>query len=94
MAPNLAVSQHDLIRYMISAGTLTTAQMTAVAGCSERSVKLIRSNLRHFNSTKAFRSAPEQCFDSFLEWCIDVVGGKQNSARGHFRHAGITVEQF
>jgi transposase len=53
MAPNLAVSQHDLIRGMISAGTLTTAQMATVAGCSERSIKAIRSNLRHFNSTKA-----------------------------------------
>ena len=53
MAPNLAASQHDLIRDMISAGTLTTAQMAVVAGCSERSIKAIRSNLRYFNSTRA-----------------------------------------
>ncbi|RYO29315.1 hypothetical protein AA0113_g12065 [Alternaria arborescens] len=43
---------------------------------------------------RAFEDAPEQGFDSFLEWCIDAVGGKQDSARGHFRHAGITVEEF
>lgn len=42
----------------------------------------------------AFEDAPEQGFDAFLEWCVDMVGGKQASARGHFRHAGITVEEF
>jgi transposase len=26
-----------------------------------------------------------QVFDHFLEWCIEVVGRKQNSAKGHFR---------
>jgi transposase len=39
----------------------------------------------------SFESTPEQGFDAFLEWCVDVVGGKKESARGHFRHAGITV---
>jgi transposase len=53
MAPNLAALQHGLIRDIISAETLTTTQMAAVAGCSKRSIKAIRSNLRHFNSTKA-----------------------------------------
>jgi transposase len=38
---------------MILDGTLTAAQMATVAGCSKRSVKAIRSNLRHFHSTKA-----------------------------------------
>lgn len=42
----------------------------------------------------AFEDAPEQGFNTFLEWCVDMVGGKQASARGHFRHAGITVEEF
>ena len=42
----------------------------------------------------AYEEAPEQGFGAFLEWCIDMVGGKQDSARGHFRHAGITVEDF
>jgi transposase len=35
---------------------------------------------------------PDQGFDCFLEWCIDVVGARKGSARGHFRHAGVTVE--
>jgi transposase len=39
-----------------------------------------------------YQEAPEQRFDVFLEWCIDIVGARQDSARGHFRHAGITVE--
>jgi transposase len=29
----------------------------------------------------AFEEAPEQGFDSLLEWPIDVVGGRQDSAR-------------
>jgi len=35
---------------------------------------------------------PAQGSYRFLEWCIDVVGGKKNSASGHFRNAGVTVE--
>jgi transposase len=53
MAPHLATSQHHLIRDMILDGTLTAAQMATAAGCSKRSVKAIRSNLRHFHATKA-----------------------------------------
>jgi hypothetical protein len=30
----------------------------------------------------------------FLEWCIDVVGGKKDSAQGHIRHAGLTIEEL
>ena len=30
----------------------------------------------------------------FLEWRIDVVGGKKGSAQGHFRHAGLTIEEL
>jgi hypothetical protein len=53
MAPNLAASQHDCIRDMILDETLTTAQMATDAGCSERSIKAIKSDLRHFSSTRA-----------------------------------------
>ncbi|RYN15552.1 hypothetical protein AA0115_g12996 [Alternaria tenuissima] len=53
MAPNLAASQHDLIRDMILDNSLTTPQMADVAGCSERSIRHIRSNLRCFGTTKA-----------------------------------------
>jgi hypothetical protein len=53
MAPNLAPSQHDLIRDMILHQKLTTREMADAAGCSERSIKAIRSNLRYFGSTKA-----------------------------------------
>jgi transposase len=42
----------------------------------------------------AFEDSPEQDFAGFLEWCIDVVGDKKSSAQGHFRHAGITVEEL
>ena len=36
-----------------------------------------------------YEENPQQGFDTFLKWCIDVVGRKKNSARGHFRHAGM-----
>jgi transposase len=41
-----------------------------------------------------YKENPEQGFDSFLEWCIDVVGSKKTSARGHFRHAGLIIEEL
>ncbi len=41
-----------------------------------------------------YEENPQQGFDTFLEWCIDVVGGKKDSARGHFRHAGMTIEEL
>jgi hypothetical protein len=53
MALNLAASQHHLIRDMILDRTLTTTQIATNAGCSERSIKAIKSNLAHFNSTRA-----------------------------------------
>jgi transposase len=53
MAPDLAPSQHDLIRDMILHQTLTTREMADAAGCSERCIKAIRSNLHYFGTTKA-----------------------------------------
>jgi len=29
----------------------------------------------------------------FLEWCVDVVGTREDSTKGHFRHAGLTIEE-
>jgi hypothetical protein len=31
-------------------------------------------------------------FESFLEWCVQVVGERESSAKGHFMHSGVTVE--
>jgi transposase len=53
MAPHLAASQHNMICDMILSNSLTIAQMADAAGCSERSIRAIRSNLRCFGSTKA-----------------------------------------
>jgi transposase len=33
-------------------------------------------------------------FKDFLEWCVDVVGSRGDSAKGHFRHAGVVVEDY
>lgn len=43
---------------------------------------------------KSYEENPEQGFDNFLEWCINVVGAKEQSAEVHFRHAGLTIEEI
>ncbi len=53
MAPRLAASRHQLIGDMILDGTLKQADIAKVGGCSERSVRAITSNLRHFGATRA-----------------------------------------
>ena len=47
MAPNLTPSQLKLIRDMILDQKLTTREKADAAGCSERSIKAKRSNLRY-----------------------------------------------
>jgi transposase len=34
-----------------------------------------------------------QSFKDFLEWSLDVVGARRSSAEGHFRHAGVELEE-
>lgn len=34
----------------------------------------------------------DQGVDVFLEWCVNMVGAKEESAQGHFRHAGLKIE--
>lgn len=41
-----------------------------------------------------YKADPGQGFDSFWEWCVDTVGGNKRSARGHFKHAGLNVEDL
>ena len=43
---------------------------------------------------QSYKECLDQGFDSFLEWCIDVVGGNRHSAQGHFRHRGLTIEEL
>lgn len=40
----------------------------------------------------SYQNVPDQGFDTFLRWCLSMVGSKKQSAEGHFRHAGILVE--
>lgn len=53
MAPNLTVSQHAELEHIIRSRSLTDRQIAEVVGCSERAVRRIRSNLRHFQTTRA-----------------------------------------
>jgi transposase len=41
-----------------------------------------------------YEDNPHQNFTAFLEWCVSVVGDRERSAKGHFRHAGVNVEEF
>jgi transposase len=53
MPCNLAASQHALIRDMVLSKSLKGKQMATIAGCSDRTIHAIASNLRYFDSTKA-----------------------------------------
>lgn len=37
---------------------------------------------------------PDRGFDTFLDWCVDVVGAREQSAKDHFRHAGLTIDNI
>lgn len=57
MAPNLAVSTHNLIRdILLSESFKKDALMAGVARYDPRSIKYIRSNLRYYGTTKAPRN--------------------------------------
>jgi hypothetical protein len=57
--PNLAASQYDLTRDLILYKRLSTAQTADVAKCSKHSIKLIRSNLHYFGTTKLLETMAE-----------------------------------
>lgn len=41
-----------------------------------------------------YKDEPEQDFGAFLERCVNTVGARKRSARGHFRHAGVTIHEI
>jgi hypothetical protein len=45
-------------------------------------------------SWSIYEEDPAQGFNVFLEWCVDQVGSKEQSARGHFRHSGWTIDEI
>jgi hypothetical protein len=53
MAPNLARSQHDLIRDMILDESLTQVKIANVASYSDRTIRNIDTNMRLFGNTRA-----------------------------------------
>lgn len=40
-----------------------------------------------------YEEHPEQGFQSFLEWCLSVVGADADNAKGRFRHSGWTFKE-
>lgn len=53
MAPNLAKSTLMLIRDIVSSDELSNSEMAKAAGCRERAIARIRSNLRLHGRVKA-----------------------------------------
>jgi transposase len=53
------------------------------------------AELKNFllNVTGLLWSYPDQGFDAFLTWCIAIIRAKEESAKGHFRHAGLKIEE-
>ncbi|KAF4209653.1 hypothetical protein CNMCM5878_005039 [Aspergillus fumigatiaffinis] len=43
---------------------------------------------------QVYEDNPDQGFDSFLEWCIETVGARKQSAKGHFQNAGLSIEEI
>jgi hypothetical protein len=81
MAPHLAASQHELIRDMILSKSLKQVDMAAVAGCSDRSIRAIASNLRCFGKTRApangvgrRRRMTPQMLDALRERLLEKAG--------------------
>lgn len=57
---------------------------------SEEDFAELKSFIRH--NWSYYTEDPDQGFGSCLDWCINQVGARENSARGHFRHAGQSIE--
>jgi transposase len=36
---------------------------------------------------QSYEDNPDQGFNNFLEWCVDVISARGESAEGYFRHA-------
>jgi transposase len=41
-----------------------------------------------------YKVSEEPDFVAYLEWCVDIMGSKTSSAKGHFRNAGLTIDEL
>ncbi|KAK7928422.1 hypothetical protein PG985_005420 [Apiospora marii] len=57
MAPNLAEATHERAQAMIESNQFANKQIAEAVGCSTRSIRTIRANLRYFGTTRAPRNA-------------------------------------
>ena len=51
----------------------------------------LKAFIRHH--LQFYEDNPDQGFDSFLDWCVETVGARGPSAKGHFRNAGLIIEE-
>jgi transposase len=45
-------------------------------------------------SWQNYKENPKQRFDAFLKWCIDIVEGRERSARGYFWYVRLTIKKL
>lgn len=43
---------------------------------------------------QAYADNPDQGFDTILEWCVDTVGRRKQSAEGSFGKSGLIIEEL
>lgn len=43
---------------------------------------------------QSYEENPDQDFNNFPEWCVNVVSARGKSAEGHFRHSGLTWDEL
>jgi hypothetical protein len=58
MAPNLALAQRSQIEDMILSRCFSSSNIVEVVGCSPRSIRTIKSDLRYFGSARAPPNTP------------------------------------
>jgi transposase len=59
------------------------------------SIEEFFSKLKAFvkRSFRLYLDNPSRGFHKFLQWCINIVRAREQSARGHFRHASLTIDE-
>ncbi|KAK2666299.1 hypothetical protein RAB80_017956 [Fusarium oxysporum f. sp. vasinfectum] len=94
MAPRLSDADHEMMEAMIQRGE-TTKQIAQAIPCDPQTVQ-------YFPELKNYIKKPgpelselfKKDFRAFLQACVESVGKRKASARGHFRHAGLAIDEY
>ena len=96
MVPRLSDADHEMMEAMIRRGE-TIKLIAQAVPCNPRTVRKARARFALFEATK---SPPNRVggykkdFRAFLQVCVETVGKRPASARGHFRRAGLAIDEY